>query len=174
MSGEPEDWADSCDWEGKLRDVIASSSSPVHLVGVGNGLRTDDAVGLEIISALLSRIGASPVPGLRVHPTSVMPERLLSRLASKPGRIVVFDAVESAQKPGVVVFSRLSDTKYGFFATHNIPLRLIPGIEGRQNEVFIVGVQPESLEVGEGLTDRVSASARRVVEIVAAAVELRA
>jgi len=174
MSEGPGDPAERRDWEGSLRDVITSGSAPVHLVGVGNSLRTDDAVGLEIISALRSRLGAAPTRGLRVHPISAMPERLLSRLASKPGLIVVFDAVESSQGAGTVVFTRLSDTKYGFFATHNVPLQLIPGIRSRGDGVFILGVQPESLEVGEGLTGKVSASARRIADVVAEAAEGRA
>jgi hydrogenase maturation protease len=165
------DQAYSRDWENKLTEALTSLPGPVHLVGVGNSIRTDDAVGLEIVSSLRSRLGATPGPRLRIHPAPVMPERLLSRLASGSGGIVVFDAVEAAKSPGDIVFCALGDTKYGFFATHNIPLRLVPGLGSRGNEVFVVGVQPRSLEVGEGLTDEVRASARRIVEVVARTAE---
>jgi hydrogenase maturation protease len=101
---------------------------------------------------------------------SPQPERLLSRLASEPGRIVVFDAVDASKSPGEIVCARLSDTKYGFFATHNVPLRLVPGLAGRRDEVFLVGVQPQSLEVGEGLTDVVQRSVERLVAVVVEAV----
>ena len=95
-----------------------------------------------------------------------MPELLLSRLSSSAGRIVIFDAIEAAKQPGAIVCSRLSDTKYGYFATHNIPLRLVPGLAERADDVYICGVQPESLEVGEGLSDVVSGSAAQIVKAV--------
>jgi len=171
LETELSDQTYSRDWETKLTEALRSLPGPVHLVGVGNSMRTDDAVGLEIVSELRSRLGAAPSPRLRIYPATVMPERLLSRLASGPGGIVVFDAVEAAKSPGDIIFCALADTKYGFFATHNIPLRLIPGLASRENDVFMVGVQPRSLEVGEELTDQVRASARLVVDAVARTVE---
>lgn len=158
-------------WQRSLEETLTTSRGPVNLIGVGNRLRTDDGAGLEIISSLRSLLGPAPAPGLKVHAPSLMPERLLFKLSSEAGRIIVFDAVEAAKEPGEVVFSRLADTKYGFFATHNVPLRLIPGLAARETDVFVVGVQPKSLEVGEGLTDTVRTSVRQVVAVVAEAVE---
>jgi len=150
-----------------LREAIADPRRRVHLMGAGNELRTDDAVGLEIVSSLRSRLGGSPAPGVKIYAGSPMPERLLARLASKEGRIVVFDAVEASGTPGEVVFRSMGDTKYGFFGTHNIPLRLVPGLTARLGDVFLVGVQPGSLEVGLGLTSEVRESVKAIVGVVA-------
>jgi len=165
---------DIYDWRERLRGTIADRKSPVNLVGVGNELRRDDGVGLEVVSSLRSKLGGSPVPGVRIHGGAPMPERLLARLASHAGRIVVFDAVEASGLPGDVVFCPMSDTKYGFFGTHNIPLRLIPGLTERLGDVFLVGVQPANLEVGLGLSPKVRESVAELVAVVAEGVRERA
>ena len=166
--------ARSADWRERLRETIADSRSPVNLVGVGNELKSDDAAGLEIASSLRSRLGTSPAPGVKIHAPTPMPERLLSKLASGEGRIVVFDAVEASAKPGEVVFRSMADTKYGFFGTHNIPLKLVPGIAARLEDFFLVGVQPVSLEVGLGLSETVRESVNEIVAVVAEGVADRA
>ena len=164
----------SHDWERRLRDIVSDGRSPVHLVGVGNELRNDDAAGLEVASAIRSSLGASPGPGVKAYAGSNAPERLLSMLATKKGRIVIFDAVEASLEAGTVVFRPMADTKYGFFGTHNIPLKLIPGLAERLGDVFLVGIQPSSLEFGQGLSDRVRESVGRIVGVVREGVEERA
>ena len=87
---------------------------------------------------------------------------------------MVFDAVEASERPGRVVFRPMADTKYGFFGTHNIPLKLVPGLEQRLDDTYLVGVQPASLEVGSGLSAPVRESVAEIVEVVAEGVERRA
>lgn len=142
-------------------------------MGVGNELRTDDAAGLEIASSLRRRLGSAPAPGVKIYSSTPAPERLLSKLALAGGTIVVFDSVEASTSPGQVVFCPLADTKYGFFGTHNIPLKLVPGMDGRLGDVFLVGVQPASLEVGSGLSEIVRESIREIVDVVAEGVAVR-
>jgi hydrogenase maturation protease len=158
------------DWLALLGDLMAGSGT-VHFVGVGSEVRQDDAVGIQVVSSLLKRMGQSPRRGVRIHPPSRSPERLLSDLASRGERVVVFDAVEARREPGSIVFARLSETKFGFFATHNLPLRLLPGVSEHQDAVFVVGVQPEAMDVGEGLSKTVMASSERLVAAVTRLVE---
>jgi hydrogenase maturation protease len=143
-------------------------------VGVGNQLRSDDAAGLEVVTSLRSRLGPAPARGLKIHRCSPSAERLLAKLSEKPGRIIVFDAVEASKEPGEVVFCGIADTRYGFFATHNVPLRLIPGLAAREKDIYLVGIQPESMQVGEVLSDRVKRSVERVVATVTDGVKSRA
>ena len=157
-------------WRVGLLEALTWDTDSVHLVGVGNPIRRDDAVGLEIVTRLHSLLGGAP-PGLRIHGISPMPERLLSRLASKGGKVIIFDAIEAAKHPGTIVCSRLGDTKYGFFATHNVPIRLVPGMATKEDNFYIVGVQPKSIEIGEGLTRTVCSSVTKIVSFIVGALE---
>jgi len=129
-------------------------------------MRGDDAVGLAIASELRQTLGANPVGGYKIHKTTAAPERLLSKLAVSSGRILIFDAVEASKEPGAIVCAKLRDSKYGYFATHNIPLTLIPGMASRIDDVYLIGVQPLSLDVGEGLSSVVRDSAAQIVAAV--------
>jgi len=171
--GEASGSSGASNWRRSLRETVADGRKPVHLIGVGNELRSDDAAGLEIASCLRRKLGSAPTPGVKIHASVPAPERLLSKLASAGGRMVVFDAVEASSKPGQVVFLPMADTKYGFFGTHNIPLKLIPGLDRRLDDVFLVGVQPASLEVGSGLSEIVRESIREIVDVVAEGVGMR-
>jgi hydrogenase maturation protease len=96
---------------------------------------------------------------------------MISDLASKGERIVIVDAVEAQKKPGTIVCARLSETKFGFFATHNVPIRLVPGVAENAADTYIVGIQPDSVGVGEGLSDVVKGSSMKLVAMIANLVE---
>ena len=153
-------------WEAELRRVLEDDRTPLHLVGMGNPLRRDDSVGLQIVSHLVSRIGRRPRRNVAVHPPARMPERVFSKVDCKSERVLIFDAVETGGKPGSVVLARLDDSRFGYFATHNVPTRLVPGVAANPSNVYVGGVQPESLEIGEELSDSVRASARGIIAIV--------
>jgi hydrogenase 3 maturation protease len=157
------------DWERAVQSWLGGAlEDKVHIMGVGNPIRQDDAVGLEIVSSLRRRLGSRPSPRFVIHPPSLMPERLLSGVAAKGGRLMIFDAVEANRQPGAIVCASLADTKFGFFATHNVPLRLIPEVAGNLERSFVVGVQPEWLDVGEELSAVVTEAKSRVVAAMGA------
>jgi hydrogenase 3 maturation protease len=153
-------------WRDDIKLFVGTPGVRLHLVGIGNPVRKDDAVGLEVASSLRRLLRGNRPKWLRVHGPSPQPEMLLPKIPLGE-RILIFDAVEANKKPGAVVCAPLRDTRYGFFATHNIPLRLLPGMTGRGDDVLLVGVQPASVEVGEGLTPPIKKSADSLAEEVA-------
>jgi hydrogenase 3 maturation protease len=163
--------APSNDLPAQLRECILGGSGTTHVFGIGNPIKQDDAVGLEVVSSLRRRLGPASRKAVRVHGLSSNPERTISDLASKGERIVVIDAVEAQKKPGTIVCARLSETKFGFFATHNVPLRLVPGVAENAADTYVVGIQPDSVGVGEGLSDVVKGSSMKLVAMIASLVE---
>ena len=147
------------DWQEGIRAYLDAAALPVHFVGVGNPLRRDDGVGMFVASELRARITGAMRHRAVVHGGSGSPESLLSRLPPDEG-LVIFDAVEAGLGAGSIICAALRDTRYSFFATHNIPLKVIPGVAERKESACVIGIEPESLEVGEGLTPRVKASAK--------------
>jgi hydrogenase maturation protease len=158
-------------WRRELSKCILGSAVPVHLVGVGNPIRHDDAAGLELVTTLRRRLHQAGRGRLRIHPASSSPERLLTRLASEGEQVIVFDAVEARREAGAIVCARLGDTKFGYFATHNVPLRLVPGVSEESGRIFLVGIQPGSLEVGEGLSEPVMAALEELSAAIVSIVE---
>jgi hydrogenase maturation protease len=153
-------------WRSDIKLFIGCSGVRLHMVGIGNPMRRDDGVGPEVASSVRRLLRGRRPSWVSLHPPSVRPESLLPRIP--PGqRVMIFDAVEADREPGAVVCARLGDTRYGFFATHNVPLKLVPGLAGREDEVFLVGIQPASVEFGEGLTPSVRGSAEALSEEVA-------
>lgn len=84
---------------------------------------------------------------------------------------MIVDAVEAQKNPGTIVCARLSETKFGFFATHNVPIRLVPGVAENAADTYIVGIQPGSVGVGEGLSDTVKRASMKLVAMIASLVE---
>ncbi|MGD1055127.1 MAG: hydrogenase maturation protease [Nitrososphaerales archaeon] len=163
--------ASSGDLSARLKECILGGSGTTHIFGIGNPIKQDDALGLEVVSSLRRRLRPASRKAVRVHGLSSNQERLISDLASKGERIVVIDAVEAQKKPGTIVCARLSETKFGFFATHNVPLRLIPGVAENAADTYVVGIQPEAVDVGEGLSDVAKRSTMELVTMIADLVE---
>ena len=153
-------------WQEDVRRYLSSSALPIHFVGVGNTLRRDDGVGIFIASALKARITGDSRSKAIVYDRSRSHETLLSRLPIDEG-LVVFDAVEAGLEPGSIICATVGDTKYSFFATHNVPLAIIPGVAERKDRVCVMGIEPEALGVGEGLSPRVEASAEALTAEIA-------
>ena len=149
---------DDQSWREDLARHILSSPRPLEIVGVGNPLRRDDGVGIVVAGRLAREFPRGNHGQILVRVAPLTPERTLSRVPPNHG-LLILDAVETGAEPGALVCATLNDTNYSFFATHNIPLRLIPALADRLDKVYIAGVAPESVEFGEGLTDRVSAAA---------------
>jgi len=145
-------------------------SAPEHVViGVGNALRGDDAVGLAVASSLRERVPS----GVVVVPCEQEPSRLLdawqgARAAivvdaaasgSAPGRIHRFDASEAAVPTGVF---RSSTHAFGV----GDAIELARALGRLPSRVVVYGVEGGAFAPGEGLTPPV----RAAVEVVAGSV----
>jgi hydrogenase maturation protease len=154
------------EWESRLHELLDDERTPLHLVGIGSPLRSDDSVGLQIIAGLLKNLGKRPREHVFLHQSTPTSEHVLSSLDCTKTRVLVFDAVQANGKPGDVIFADLGQSKFGYFATHNVPLRLLPNVAANPSNVYVAGIEPQSLEVGEVLSEAVRTSADRISEIV--------
>ncbi len=156
------------EWADELGNLMFPSgkSGKVIFIGVGNPIKNDDLVGLYMSSKLRREHGANPTKSIRILSAS-SPETAFSKIGKdsrfESGTIVIFDAVESDSPPGSIIFANVKETRYGFFATHNIPLRLIPSVSANIAKAFVLGIQAEDTDIGENLSKTVRESADRVV-----------
>jgi hydrogenase 3 maturation protease len=151
----------TAEWVSQFKSLL-SRDIYTDLVGVGNPIRRDDSVGIFIVSKLKRKLGSRPNKFVRIRDPSVSSERLLSKLDGKS--VIIFDAIEHNSEPGSIFIVRLEESRFGFFATHNIPLKLVPGLSTNLQNAFVLGIQPEDVGVGEGLSKTVLHSANGIVD----------
>jgi len=147
----------------------------VLVIGYGNTLRSDDGVG----PAVAARLAADP----RMAGADIRAEHQLTpELAvdvSKAALLVLIDA-GADEAPGEVSVRRLGvgdgvATDPGAAMTHHVDPAGIVGLArelwGAAPPVVMVSVGPESLEVGESLSEVVERAAARAAEVVVSIVE---
>ena len=131
----------------------ARLTAPVLLLGLGNFQMADDGLGQELLSMLSAR-AAELGETVEFLDGGTQGHALLGVLKGR--RAVVFlDAVRLGHKPGAVHVLRgeeLNDGRAG---------QILAALESRgatPQEVVLVGVEPEKIESGIGLSPAVRAS----------------
>ena len=158
---------------------MAGEARPLVILGVGNRLRGDDAVGCLICdelqgackSAIVNRQSTIP-PDLFVLDCGSAPENYIRPIADRsPERILIIDCCNYGAKPGEFrLFSReeVERLSYGLLSTHTLPLTLtieMLSLETRA-AIELLGIQPEQIEFGQDLSEPVRRALPAVVEFV--------
>ncbi len=137
----------------------------VCFVGVGNEDLSDDGFGPRLAGALSGTVGADVVLA------GTTPERWVARLAGAGFDNVVFlDAVDVAGPPGAAVFMDADEIEGAFpqISTHRFSLGTLARLIRMTSpaRVWLLGVQPASLERGAGLTSTMSASLEALRDLI--------
>lgn len=134
-----------------------------HLVvlGMGNELRGDDAVGLVVVRDLKKFSGAN----LSVFDGQTAPEIFIKPICElKPSHVLIVDAAELKEKPGTWRLLSKAEIDTGLFTTHMIPATdIAKEIEQRCDaQVGFLGIQPKSRNVSLSLSDECNGAAKNV------------
>lgn len=131
------------------------------LLGVGNDIRGDDAVG-EIVARELGSeewetIDCGSVP--ENHITLIQENQY--------DTVVIVDAAKMRLEPGEI---RMVPREYlGVFtmSTHAMPLSTVMDfLEKKVDEVFLIGVQPKDMSLKEGMTEEVEKAKDRLLDLL--------
>lgn len=125
----------------------------VVFLGIGNTLRHDDGLGPEIISRLKNRIDAPCLDGGEV------PENYFGKIVKEnPDTVVIIDAVHLYQKPGEFRVLSGDEILNVGLSTHDIsPAVFIKYLrEETGSEIFMLGIQPQNVQFGEGISEIVA------------------
>lgn len=119
------------------------------MVGVGNPLRGDDAVGPALVERLYGKIEADLLD------VGEVPESYLSRITDlQPDTVLILDAVDVGAKPGSLAIIETSDLGNLNLSTHKMGLdlfmRYLQQLTGA--DVFMLGIQPQTTHLGEPLS----------------------
>jgi len=148
------------DFEKELAEFIAPAER-IAVLGVGNDLRTDDGLGPFIISEMTIKH-----PNLLIENVGSVPEAFARPLAEFGAtRIIMIDAADMRKTPGHIEL--VTKDRIGGIAisTHRMPLSLLMAYLEQQTggQSILLGIQPKSVQFGEGLTPELEEVARKII-----------
>ena len=141
-----------------LTDLISRSRN-LLFVGVGNLLKSDDGVGAVISNQIIERAG------IKALTVEVSIENYIGKIQSlAPDEMVIIDCMNLGAPPGTYRLLELDSLEDLTFNTHNISL-------GRLGDffswsTFVLGIQPETLSLGQVLSPPVLHTATRIIDLI--------
>ena len=133
------------------------------VLGVGNRLSHDDGVGPTVAATLRGTDWIAIDCGTSLENAVGLVAR------ERPDLLILVDAAKMGLPPGSVRRLPLISTDQMLASTHGLPLPFVLGqIEEPAGESILIGIEPEDMSFGEGLSERVSAAAARVVDLLRA------
>ena len=143
----------------KLENILKSNHKNILFAGVGNVLRSDDGVGVFIVSGIENRDHISTLL------VEVNIENYINKINSiSPDILIIADCLDFNREPGYADIIPVGMTNEFTISSHNISLKRVA--EFLKMEVYVLGVQPADLRVGEHLTPVVKESAEKIIEII--------
>lgn len=137
--------ADQPDWNALL------------FVGMGNRIKSDDGAGIYISEELRKR----GIENIVIAENSI--ENYIGKINHyKPNTILMIDAVDMNEEPGYFKLVPVDKIENTTTNTHNLSIRTISSFFEAENQ-WVLGIQPEVVSFGMGLTERVQSAADRIV-----------
>jgi len=162
MAGSEEQNADI---ESSLKEWF-SGAERVVVAGIGNPVRRDDFVGVEIVRKLQNRVSES----VFLIEAETVPESFMDPITKfKPTHILIIDAGIMNQKPGT---PKLADPKQLMrktsISTHTLPLRIFCDYltETTAAKIALLIIQPQDASFGEGLTPKLKQTAKNLTTLL--------
>ena len=147
--------------EDELRDFIRGAKK-IAILGIGNDLRSDDGLGLYIIERL-----SIDDPRVMIENVGSVPEGFARNLAEFGAeRVIMVDAADMMKPPGhteLVTKDRIGGIN---ISTHSMPLSFLMMYLEQETggKTVLIGIQPKSIQFGEGLTPEIQAVVDTIIK----------
>ena len=150
-------------FENELKEFIVDTEK-IAILGIGNDLRTDDGLGPYIVTSI-----KFDHPDVMIENVGSVPEgfaRPLAEFGAK--RIIMIDAADMQKAPGhieLVTKDRIGGIN---ISTHSMPLSFLMMYLEQETggESILLGVQPKSLQFGEGLTQEIQRVSDNIISSI--------
>ena len=143
-----------------------SNAQKVVVAGIGNALRKDDFVGVEIVRNLQNRVSQF----VYLIECETVPESFIEPITEfKPTHILIIDAAMLNLKPGS---SKLIEPdqmmKHAPISTHALPLRIFCEYLAKTTDakIALLVIQPKDTDFGEGLTSKLRETATTLTNLL--------
>lgn len=139
--------------------------SRLVILGVGNPLRGDDSLGLEILKRLRGKLPRK----VKVIYCGSSPENFVSKVRGfKPTHVLIIDAAHFGGKAGEARLILMEQISSITISTHTIPLNILAWLIQRSTnaKVLLLGIEPKNLGLGEKLSPEVREAIELCAEIL--------
>lgn len=145
-----------------------SNTTPrTAVLGVGNPFRSDDAAGVLVARGLAQRACAADTDRVLIIEAGQSPENQTGEVRKfNPDLVIIVDAAEMGEAPGAIRWI-LEDEIDGMSAsTHSMPLSILTHYLqlALDCDVWLLGIQVTSNEVGESVSSDVVQAVNEIVE----------
>ncbi|MCM8766946.1 MAG: hydrogenase maturation peptidase HycI [Candidatus Omnitrophica bacterium] len=132
----------------------------IVILGIGNRLKGDDAVGSIIAEKLKEKIKNK---NILVIDAENIPENYIEVIKkNKPSLILIIDSVDFNSTPGDFRIFKIDEIKDTTISTHNLSLSLLK-ILFEDTEIYIMGIQPEKIKIGEEISFNVLKAIDKII-----------
>ena len=142
-----------------LNNLIRQQDKKKLFVGIGNVLKSDDGIGVYISNKI------KVTPSIQKLTVEISIENYLGKINSlKPDVLILVDCLDFGKKAGYYELLPVDQVKDFTLNTHNISLKRIS--ELFTMPVFILGIQPKSIDFGEEMSEIVLESAKTILATI--------
>ena len=134
------------------------------IMGIGNDIRGDDGIGPYIVENI-KHLESSNVSILNATTVPEKKKRKIRKI--DPTHIIIVDAVIMNEGPGKIKIVKKEEVAGVSLSTHSMSLSYLVNyleLEKPYNILFI-GIEPESMELGQGLSPLVKSSSDEIINI---------
>jgi len=131
------------------------------LMGIGNEMRGDDGIGIYVARNFKK-------DGWKVIVAGQVPEDFTSEIKKlHPDKLVLVDAALMDLEPGEIRVVPVEKISTVAFSTHGMPLSFfISYLREFVGEIVLIGIQPKSMEFGDGISLEVLEAGEKLLRIL--------
>jgi hydrogenase maturation protease len=142
------------------------------VIGLGNPLLSDDAIGLAALAQLAARYVIAA--DVELHDGGTWGMKLLPAIESA-GRVLFLDAIDTGEAPGTLTRlegEKIPQTLATLMSPHQIDLREVLAVCALRgttpHDMVALGLQPEHMSTQVGMSDVVAARVNQLADEAAA------
>jgi hydrogenase 3 maturation protease len=142
-----------------------SDAKRVAVVGVGNTMRRDDAVGVEIVKLLQGKVSSNVL----LIEAETMPENYIDPMVDfHPSHVLILDSGLVGEKLGNTKLLAPTENMKAAVSSHMLPLQVFCAyLEKAINaKILMLIIQPKDTEIGEGLTKELTTATQKIADFL--------
>jgi hydrogenase 3 maturation protease len=138
----------------------------IAILGIGNPLRSDDAAGVLVARRLAPSHFTRDRDSVLILDAGHAPENTTAEVRRfAPEIIILIDAAEMGEAPGAIRWVGIHEIDGMSASTHTMPLSMLAKylLLELDCEVGVLGIQPESNEIGDSISEKVLQAVEEIV-----------